>query len=445
MRIGGQVGRVQLFGGVSRLEFLVGVAADPPVFQAEPLWLVQHELVSLVGPDAPIVLLGGLIVVVVLLLGGPAGAVGIPADGTVDVLAAGTPVAGGGELQRPQASFQENDFLNGSLAEGPLADDHGPVVVLETGGHDLAGAGTSLVDQHGDGEAAVGAGPGCLVLSLDLLAAVARGDDHAGIDQQVAGPHGRAEQPAGIVPQVQDQPPHPRFGQRVQGALQLVDGLLAEILNAQVADPVVAFEEVVPVAFGVAAVAQHAVDRNDRADDGHVDRLLLAGVLDGQHDRLFRLAPHPVGGFLDRQPVCADAVDGQDLVAGKDSRFLGGRVVQRRDHRELLGVPVQHDPNPHASEFLVQALLELGQLLGRDIHGMNVQPPRHPVQGPFEKVPLVHFHQGPLLDFAHGEHEDPAVVVHLQVAGQRQGGNEQQQSDVAAGHRACSGFGTRRW
>ena len=123
----------------------------------------------------------------------------------VDVLAAGAKVAGGGELQGAVAVLQFDHVLHASLAPGALADDDRPLVVLQAGGHDLAGTGAVAVDQHDHGKALEGA---FLVGVPDALGAVAAlgADDPAFGNEQVADFDGRTEQPARIEPQVQDQP-----------------------------------------------------------------------------------------------------------------------------------------------------------------------------------------------------------------------------------------------
>ena len=52
------------------------------------------------------------------------------------------------ELQIRRAVAQREKHLHASLAEGALADDQGPLEVLERSGNDFTGAGGILVDQH---------------------------------------------------------------------------------------------------------------------------------------------------------------------------------------------------------------------------------------------------------------------------------------------------------
>ena len=97
------------------------------------------------------------------------------------------------------------DVLHAAFAPGPLADDHRPLVVLQTGGDDFAGAGAVAIDQHDHRKALEGA---VLVGVPDPFRAVAAlgADDAAAGNEQVADFDGRAEQPARIETQIEDQP-----------------------------------------------------------------------------------------------------------------------------------------------------------------------------------------------------------------------------------------------
>src|SRR5690606_28126364 len=51
---------------------------------------------------------------------------------TVDLCSTGTLVAGGGQLQCTLSIFEFNNVLHAPLAPTPFADNHGPVVILQT-------------------------------------------------------------------------------------------------------------------------------------------------------------------------------------------------------------------------------------------------------------------------------------------------------------------------
>src|SRR5262249_46325135 len=87
----------------------------------------QVQAVALVGPHAP--------VLVVLAAG----------RGLVEILAAGPPERCDGDLDL--ATVEVLNVLHASLAVGALAHDDRPLMVLETGRDDLAGAGAHAVDQ----------------------------------------------------------------------------------------------------------------------------------------------------------------------------------------------------------------------------------------------------------------------------------------------------------
>ncbi len=92
--------------------------------------------------------------------------------------AAGQVVVGDGHLELAGAAFELDEFLNGTFAVRARADDQGALVVFQTAGDDLRGAGAVLVDQYDHreiGQRALGGG------RLDVLGAAAAlgADDHA--------------------------------------------------------------------------------------------------------------------------------------------------------------------------------------------------------------------------------------------------------------------------
>ncbi len=87
--------------------------------------------------------------------------------------AARPPVAGCSSVSSTPWSMRVENLLDGPLAEGPLAENGGLLMVLEAGGDDLAGRGGCLVDEHGDRKPAdrsVAAGP---MLVEDAAVAIA--------------------------------------------------------------------------------------------------------------------------------------------------------------------------------------------------------------------------------------------------------------------------------
>ena len=147
-----------------------------------------------------------------------------------------------------------------------------------------------------------GALPPAVKIAADASVAAARGDDHAGADQQVANVDGGVEVSARIVAEVEHQAAHVVGRQPRQRLLQFVGRLVGEAADADVADPIAAFEEEVPGAVGVAGVAQHGGYLNDLADELDFLRFLFALVQDGERDRLAGLAAQQGHGVAQRHP-----------------------------------------------------------------------------------------------------------------------------------------------
>src|SRR5438105_931909 len=102
------------------------------------LFVAEPEREPFFGRDAPLVALGGI-------------------RKAVNILAAGALVAGRGQLQSATAPFELDDILHAALAPRSLADHDSAVMVLQTGGHNLAGAGAVTIDEHHHGKAVEGA------------------------------------------------------------------------------------------------------------------------------------------------------------------------------------------------------------------------------------------------------------------------------------------------
>ena len=155
----------------------------------------------------------------------------------------------------------------------------GAVVVLEAGRDDLGGRGRVLVDQDHHREVVEGA----VLLRLEVLLGVFRPlvltitpSSRNRSETSTA----RAEQPAGIVAEVEDQRLHPLGLQLAEGLLQLVGRVLDEAGDPDVADLLVLVEHEVPLIVGLAVIAQDAGDVDDGAGDRDRLGLLVALMQD---------------------------------------------------------------------------------------------------------------------------------------------------------------------
>src|SRR5208337_3510881 len=123
--------------------------------------------------------------------------------GPIDILAAGSPVGGNGQLHCAEGIAHVNHLLDRAFAVTPLADDDRAVVVLQAGGHDFAGAGAGMVDQYRNGNSSewgLARGPIGMVY---LAVAAARGHDFTLGDEHVADVHGGLEGAAPIAAEIE--------------------------------------------------------------------------------------------------------------------------------------------------------------------------------------------------------------------------------------------------
>src|SRR5262249_35168710 len=93
------------------------------------------------------------------------------------------------EFQGALAVFHLDDVLNAPLAVRPFADNDGTLVILQTGGDDLTGAGAVLVhEDHQRAAAGIGqeTDPRLGIVNIFLAGAAARADNTAVINEEIA-------------------------------------------------------------------------------------------------------------------------------------------------------------------------------------------------------------------------------------------------------------------
>ena len=122
----------------------------------------------------------------------------------VNVFAVGTFVTGGCQFQGTAAVFHFDDVLDAAFAPGPLADDDGPMMILQAGGHDFAGAGAVAIDEDHDRKTFERAGLFGLPSPFGRVATLGADNPPLG-DEHVADFDGRSKQAAGIESQIDDQ------------------------------------------------------------------------------------------------------------------------------------------------------------------------------------------------------------------------------------------------
>jgi hypothetical protein len=144
------------------------------------------------------------------------------------------------DLERAVAVRQRRNRLHGPLPEAVVvADDHRAAVVLQRARDDLRGRGAPVVHQHDHRQGRV------RLLGVRGEAHVLVADPPLRVDHQLAVldellghlDRGR-EEPARVVPEVEDQGLHALLAQLLQGDLEVVAGLLLELPEADVADAV---------------------------------------------------------------------------------------------------------------------------------------------------------------------------------------------------------------
>ena len=89
-------------------------------------------------------------------------------------------------------------LLHGTLPPSALAYDCRAMMILQAGGHNLAGAGTVLVDQYDHGKIRERAFTGCLPDFQNAAVAAPSGNDRAGGNEHVANVLAAGSNPPGL-------------------------------------------------------------------------------------------------------------------------------------------------------------------------------------------------------------------------------------------------------
>src|SRR5262249_22404162 len=147
--------------------------------------------------------------------------------------------------------------------------------------------------------------------------------------------------------------------------------LLAEAGDAQIGN-VAAFE-----------VATDRLDLDDRAGQGHVERLLVA-ALDGELDLRVDGPAHLVDCLGEREARDRLAVELDDEIAGLNTGARRWRVVDRR--YDLDEAVLHSDFDAETTEFAAGLHLHLVEALGVEIARVRVEGGEHAIYGIFHQL-----------------------------------------------------------
>jgi hypothetical protein len=182
-----------------------------------------------------------------------------------------------------------------------------------------------------------------------------------GLKEQRAGFEGGGEQSAGIIAQVENQPGEPVAPQFFDGLLELPAGLLVEARDPYVADAR-ADEEGALDAGGLHLLRrENQVLDAGRAGRNHFKlRLLLARLRE------------EFGELIEIEPVDGVSVDGDNLVARRETGLGGWSAGQRLEHNHPPG-----QQRNHAAKALLRGRfhpLELLELPRIEENGVRIEP-----------------------------------------------------------------------
>ena len=248
-----------------------------------------------------------------------------------------------------------------------MADDDGALVILETRAEDFARRGAESIHEDRHREVRIGSESFGVPASRAAVASVGT-DDHAFFDEHIGDFDGRLQQSSGVEPEVENEGLHAVIAKGAERIPHFIGAAAGEMSQPDVADLLILIEHEVPGSVRVASVTQHGVELDDVS--GKRDRLDLfnIGMLDAdgdlfagrafQHfDRLLQFPPF--GETFDRFTFDLD-----DAIPGADPGGVGRAAGQGSDNFDIavLGIPMHLNAN--ASEFLIDDLLEFGQVVG---------------------------------------------------------------------------------
>ena len=261
---------------------------------------------------------------------------------------------------QPAAVAEAVQPVDAALAERGVSDDLGAPVVLKRADYDLGRARAAAIGEYHHRDvrelpAAARVVVGSVAAAIHLVQ-----DEAAVFEEQAHDFYDARQQPAGVVPNVEDEPLRsagPLLPDRVRQLLRRVG---VERRQPYVRESVA----------GTAA-SQHALQRDAVAPHHHLFFFDVADV--PYQQRNFRAArpAYLVDRFQDAQSNDALAVHGQDQVAAPQSRGLGGAARDGR-YDVQLAVRVHLHVGADAFEGAVQVLVLYLERFGRYVVGVLI-------------------------------------------------------------------------
>ena len=241
--------------------------------------------------------------------------------------------------------------LHECFAERGLADEHPAIVILQCARHDFRCAGAVAVGNHDNRQVDELAVFGRPIILVRVRDAAARVDDHLALRQELVGHLDRlVERTAGVAADVEHETTHPLGRQIPKRPLEIAVGVLAEILQLDVAGGRIE-HEVGGDRGNVDFVARH-FERNQlivaAAPERDVDRRPLRTA-----QLLHRLFGGPALGVL--------VADARERVAASYAFLVGRRAFEhaRRDD-VAVGGALNLDAEAVVAAFLTLAHLRVG-------------------------------------------------------------------------------------
>ena len=244
-----------------------------------------------------------------------------------------------------------------------------------------------MIDEDGDRETTVGARFAGIPDTFTDVAALGA-DDSSLLDEHVGNPCCLAQQSTRVEAKINDQPFHLLFLQLHECRFEFIGGAPSEVGHADVTDPGLVVEQVIPLVVLAVVIAEHGRDLDDCPGDGDLDHVLGPAALQAERDRLPRLALQQGNGsfeFASRGETLGwFASDFNDPVPGFDAGLVSRAARQRGGDCQ-----VGRDLNTNPAELLVDILVEFRDLLGADVVGVLVEFLEHAADRGFDQPPSV--------------------------------------------------------
>ena len=294
---------------------------------------------------------------------------------SLDRAAVGREVERGGQFHGPRLGDRQHGLYR-ALTEARRAHNDRARVILQGAGDDFRGAGRAAVDQHHDGRAGQPIHTAGVVVARRVIETSFCIHDDAACQEQARHIDTRAQHPAGVVAQIQDQALQGLLGlQGVNRVAHIVAGAFLKLRDAQIGKT------------GFQPAFAHARHADRVALQGEIEGGGLARATDGQHDFTAFGPAHLADRLVDAEPFDGHAIEFENDIAALNARIRRRRTVDGGDNLQITVVHIDLDPQP--GKLAGGRGLQIFKGVAVQVDGVRIEPHQHAADGVFQQRAVV--------------------------------------------------------